>query len=196
MMLNVSQAQYQYDALIDRVDCQNVEDTLSCLRSTDIATLQAANINIPYAGHSIPPLYMYAPVIDGDLILDYTHRMFAQGRFIKVPMVFGYVQHFVLFISLLTASSDDTNEGTVFTPTNISTQQDMSQFLGDQFPFLTDAMSEKINNLYPIAGQFPNHGAYYSAAANAYGELRYICVGRFISTMVNSFGVENSWNYQ
>ena len=106
--------------------------------------------------------------------------------------------YYITFLvpSLRHRYSDDTNEGTVFTPTNISSQQDMSQFLGDQFPFMTDTMAQRINAMYPKAGQFPNHGAYYSAAANAYGELRYICVGRFISTMVNSFGVENSWNYQ
>lgn len=89
MMLNVSEAQYQYDALIERIGCQKSSDTLSCLRSTDIATLQNANINIPYSGHDIPPLYMYAPIIDGDLIVDYTHRMFEEGKYVRVPTVFG-----------------------------------------------------------------------------------------------------------
>lgn len=92
--------------------------------------------------------------------------------------------------------SDDTNEGTVFTPSNISTPQDMSQFLGDQFPFLTEEMSEKINSLYPKADQFPGRDEYFSAAANAYGELRYICAGRFISSSIRNFGSASNWNYQ
>lgn len=84
----------------------------------------------------------------------------------------------------------------MFTPSNISTVQDMSQFLGDQFPFLTEEMTEKINTLYPKANQFPDHGEYYSAAANAYGELRYICAGRFISSSIRAIGSTSNWNYQ
>lgn len=89
--LTVSQSQYQYTALIERVGCQSSSDTLACLRSTDLETLQTANIAIPYAGQTLSPLWMYGPVIDGDLVPDYLDRLFEQSKFAKVPTIFGFV---------------------------------------------------------------------------------------------------------
>ena len=57
--LTVSQSQYQYDALVQRVGCNGTLDTLQCLRETDIAVIAENNINIPTPGGAgSPPLYM------------------------------------------------------------------------------------------------------------------------------------------
>ena len=89
LQLTVAQSQYQYDALVTRVGCNSAEDTLGCLRSLDISKLQNNNIAIPYPGKSLPPVAMYAPVIDGALVPDYTYKLFSQGKFIKLPAMFG-----------------------------------------------------------------------------------------------------------
>ena len=90
MVLNVDQAQYQYTALINRVGCQNDTDTLACLRALNIEKLQNAAFEIPYAGHSTLPLFMYGPVVDGIFLPDLQHRLFEQGRFMRnIPVVFG-----------------------------------------------------------------------------------------------------------
>lgn len=89
--LTVPQAQYQYDALVERTGCNNTADTITCLRNLPIQTLQGANINIPYPGGVGSPLYMYSNVIDDDFTPDFTYNMYAQGRFLKVPVIFGYV---------------------------------------------------------------------------------------------------------
>ncbi|KAK3059609.1 hypothetical protein LTS18_010441, partial [Coniosporium uncinatum] len=88
---------------------------------TTAAELQAQNFNTPYPGAANPPLYMWNPTIDGDIICDYTYRAFAQGKFIHIPSIFG----------------DDTNGGTVFAPRHTNTSGDSSTFLHDQFPYLT-----------------------------------------------------------
>jgi carboxylesterase type B len=88
-VLKVQEAQYQYDALVKRAGCSGQNDTLACLRSLDATKFQSINYNIPYPGQTQAPLYMYGPVIDGDIIKDYTIRMFEQGKFIKVPAIYG-----------------------------------------------------------------------------------------------------------
>lgn len=79
-----AEAQYQYDNLVIRTQCVNANDTLACLRSLSAHDLQVQNYNTPGPGASDPPLYMYAPLIDNDLVPDYTYTMFAEGRFTRV----------------------------------------------------------------------------------------------------------------
>lgn len=88
--LTVSESQYQYDGLIQRVGCNTATDTLKCLRDLDIAIIAENNINIPTPGGAgSPPLYMYSNVIDGTFTIDYTYNLYSQGKFIKVPVIFG-----------------------------------------------------------------------------------------------------------
>ena len=73
----------------------------------------------------------------------------------------------------------------------------MDNFLADNFPDLNDTMFESINDYYPKGEQFEDHGEYYSAAAAAYGEMRYICPGIFISNQIrNARSPLPNWLYQ
>jgi hypothetical protein len=48
------------------------------------------NINIPTpGGGGDPPIYMYSNVVDGDFTTDFTYKLYEQGKFIKVPVIFG-----------------------------------------------------------------------------------------------------------
>jgi carboxylesterase type B len=90
VQFTVGGSQYQYDALVSRAGCDSAEDTLACLRSLTAADLQAVNINIPSpGGGGDPPLYMYSNVIDGDFTQDFTYKLYQEGKFIKVPVIFG-----------------------------------------------------------------------------------------------------------
>lgn len=90
--LTVSESQYQYDALVQRVGCNTTQDTLKCLRDLDVSVITENNINIPTPGGAgLPPLYMYSNVIDGSFTTDYTYRLYNEGKFVKVPVIFGYV---------------------------------------------------------------------------------------------------------
>jgi hypothetical protein len=69
--------------------CSGTTDELKCLRSKDTTALQLANVPHPYPGHSLAPLFYWTPTIDGDFIQDYPYCLFEQGRFVKVPIIFG-----------------------------------------------------------------------------------------------------------
>ena len=91
-LFTVNEAQYQYDGLVQRVGCGNDTDTLQCLRNTDIAVISNNNINIPTPGGAGGnPIFMWSPVIDETFIVDYTYNLYSQGKFVKVPSIFGYV---------------------------------------------------------------------------------------------------------
>lgn len=84
----VAESQWMYDNLVIRTECV-VDDTLACLRNLSAEAIQKVNFNTPFPGSQDAPLYMYGPTIDGDLIQDYTYKLFAEGKFIKVPTIFG-----------------------------------------------------------------------------------------------------------
>lgn len=178
--LTISESQYQYDALVRRVGCSNSSDTLQCLRETPIETLSSNNPNLPYPdGPGGLPNYMWSNTIDGTFTTDYTYNLFAEGKFVKVPSIFG----------------STTNEGTVFTPTNLSSTQDVHDFLRDNFPKLKKSQLAHIDILYPKAEQYPGKGVYWKTGANAYGEMRYNCPGLYISSAILERGMPSSWNY-
>ncbi|KAK0118422.1 hypothetical protein ONS95_012709 [Cadophora gregata] len=178
--LTISESQYQYDALVKRVGCAKSPDTLKCLRALPIETIASNNPNLPYPnGPGGLPNYMWSNTIDGVFTTDYTYNLFAQGKFVKVPSIFG----------------STTNEGTVFTPANLSSVQDVNNFLQDNFPKLTSSQLAKIDVLYPKAEQYPGKGTYWKTGANAYGDMRYICPGIYISSAILGRGMQSSWNY-
>ena len=72
----------------------------------------------------------------------------------------------------------------------------MVDFVSDQFPFVGEGVLEKIKELYPRSTQLPSHGAFFSAAANAYGEITFICPGIFINEQINKYLPGKSYNYQ
>ncbi|KAJ9272283.1 hypothetical protein DTO212C5_1468 [Paecilomyces variotii] len=180
-MLDVAGSQFAYDNLVNRTNCTDSKDTLACLRALDIVSLQKQNIQTPFPGAAIPPLYMYGPTVDGDLVPDYTFALFEQGRFIKVPVIFG----------------DDTNEGTMFVPKSTSSVKEADTFIQAQFPAIQPQQLSKINSLYlgpNSTRNFPQSSPYWRPASNAYGEIRYICPGIALSDIYAKFGVP-SWNY-
>jgi carboxylesterase type B len=180
VLLNVDQSQFVYDALVHRTGCGTHSDTLGCLRGLSTDALQSKNIVIPYSGNSEAGLYIYGPTIDGDLIQDYTPNLLAAGKYIRVPAIFG----------------DDTNEGTVFTPRNTSSQSDSSRFLKNNFPDLTSDQLSHIAQMYPVDNtpSYSNSGRYWRQAADAFGELRYVCPGLlFTRTWAKNVPV---WNYR
>lgn len=184
-MLTVDESQYQYDNLAKRLNCaantQSTDDTLTCMRSKSTTQLQLVNKNIPYPGAKNPPLFMYNPVVDNDLVRNYTRAAFDTGNFLKVPVIFG----------------DDTNAGTVFTPKGTSSLSQSSTFLQNQFPYLSLSQLKHIGTLYPNQGpKFPNAGTYWRQVSDAYGDLRYMCPTLWISSTLARHNVQGNWNYR
>ncbi|KAF2223321.1 Alpha/Beta hydrolase protein [Elsinoe ampelina] len=180
-ILTIPETQYQYDNLVIRTGCLTSNDTLTCLRSLNSTFLQSVNINTAGGGAPGSPLYMYSPVLDNDFLTSYTlSGAFATNRFPALPAIYG----------------DSTNEGTIFAPRTTANKSDSATFLKNQYPTITLSQLRTIDALYAVAEQFPNSGAYWRQLSNAYGELRYICPGIFISRQYAARGQARNWNYR
>lgn len=177
----VSENQFAYDNLVIRANCASAENTLSCLRALKASELQKYNFNTPFPGAQNPPLFMYGPTLDFDFVSDYTYRAYAEGKFVKVPLICG----------------DDTNEGTVFTEIDTCCLADSDAFIKDQFPEISLTQLRRWNKLYPpnSTSQFPRTGRYWAAVSKGYGELRYICPSIFVNGVQANLSVPN-WNYR
>lgn len=177
--LTVRQSQYQYNQFATRLGCA-VKDSLSCLRKKTAVEIQEQNYNIPLPGGAKPPLYQWLPTLDSEFLTDYAYRAFSEGRFIKVPTIFG----------------DDTNGGTVFAPDNTSTLTESNQFMINQYPSLTPAQLEEINELYPNPNtSCPALGCYWRQASNTYQEVRYMCPALYANSVMTKAS-EKSWAYR
>jgi cholinesterase len=180
-VLTVDEAQFQYDNFAIRLGCAGA-NSLECLRSKSAEELQDQNLDIvPYPGATNPPLWLWNPVIDGDLIQDLTYNSFKNGNFIKMPSIFG----------------DDTNGGTVFTPQNTSSIGESDQFLKDLFPYMTLEQIGTINSLYPNKNtSCPAEGCYWEQLSKSYGDMRYLCPSLFIASSISHYANSPSWSYR
>lgn len=179
-VFTANESRWQYHNLAIRLGCVG-SHVVACLRNKTAVEIQNVNYNIPFPGAAAPPLYMYNPVIDGDLIRELTYAAFNEGRFIKVPVIFG----------------DDTNGGTIFAPSNTTTLQQSNMFMKNHFPFITLADFGRINELYPNPNtSCPSVGCYWRQLSNVYGEMRYMCPGLNISSAFTRFGIPQSWAYR
>ncbi|KAJ1324078.1 acetylcholinesterase [Microdochium nivale] len=158
-------------------DRSNDAAVLACMRAAPVATIQDHSKNIPYpeiAGRSDAkaPLYMWSPLIDGDLIKDLTYTRFREGHYVRVPTIFG----------------DDTNEGTGFAPQTAATRGDSQAFFRANFPAVTDEQLTVLDGYYPNLNQTtcPNTGCWWRQAADMYGEARYNCPGLFLVDTLTS----------
>ena len=99
--------QQQYNALVNRTNCNGTLDTLQCLRTVSADDLNAA-INT-----TSMPLTGFNPWVDGDYIQGFTSIQVARGGFIHVPIISG-------------ANSD---EGASFSPRGANSTQDFYNLL-------------------------------------------------------------------
>lgn len=178
--LTVKQSQYQYRQFATRLGCAG-KSHLDCLRKKTAEQLQEENFAIPLPGGASPPNYMWLPVIDGEFISDYAHQTFRDGKFIKVPTIYG----------------DDSNGGTKFAPKKTATQAESNQYILDQYPSLTLEMLGELNELYDNPNKTcPGKGCWWRQASNVYGEARYMCPGFFVLSQVEARGVPNAYAYR
>ena len=178
----VPEMEFQFTRFLENTGYSNALDSMACLRSADIKTIQAANVPSPFLGASDDPVpeWYFLPCIDGSFSVDYLYFQFEQGKLVRVPiMVAG-----------------DTNEGTDFAE-NASTPAEVSSFLQSDYPQLTSSDLTAINKAYPLMPPLPKHAAYFPSAAAAYGDATFTCGGILISKMVSQFvSPARIWNYR
>lgn len=154
----VAEMEFQYERLVEDVNCHKADDSLACLRAADIQTTQVANVDKPFPGGNTNqvPLWYFLPVVDGSLVTGSLYDSFSRGEFVRVPLMV----------------SDDTNEGTDFAY-NATDQAEVAQFMKNNYPKLTQKQLHQINQVYLLMDPPPKHAAYFPSASAAYGELTY-----------------------
>jgi carboxylesterase type B len=147
------------------------------------SALQAASYGSIFPGSKPsdpPPLWYWLPTIDGKLIPDQLYTAFAAGRFAAVPMLVGHT----------------TNEGSYFAY-NASNASQVSSFLRTNYPHLTNAQLEDINQHYTPMDPVPNHAAFFPSASAAYGDATFTCPANDIAGAVARFlSRERVWSYR
>jgi carboxylesterase type B len=112
--------------------------------------------------------------VDGDFIPDLPSTLFKTGRFAKVPMIIGW-------------NEDD---GSLFTPPTISTQDDLIKFLLKLVPGLSKPTVDRILHLYPTSDfqGFPdvNLTAQWTRASRITRDIEFLCPALFVAIQVNN----------
>ncbi|KAF7617020.1 triacylglycerol lipase [Aspergillus flavus] len=178
---NSSESEAQFSQFIEAVGCS----TISCLRSANITAIQkaqATSIDPTDPTRATPSSWEFGPVVDGAFIQDRLYPLFAQGKFIRVPLIIG----------------GDTNEGSGFAY-NATSPADISEFLTSLYPGLSSSQLKSINRAYQGMQPVPLHAEYFPAASAAYGDAVFTCPGIHMSTKMTELyavGGEKVWSYR
>lgn len=180
-------SQELYVNLTRSTGCANAtSSSLECLRSLPFAELNAAlNITDTWiAGTGLGP---WLSVIDGDFLQDYQSTQMAEGRFVKVPILYG----------------TNTDEGTAIAPTGINTDEEFRAAIAQGGPDNdTITMIEYLYPNVPAIGIPAEHaltvdeettyGVQWKRAAAFFGDM----VEHFPRrTAVHAFAQENLTTY-
>ncbi|MBE3047989.1 carboxylesterase family protein, partial [Candidatus Bathyarchaeota archaeon] len=177
----VEESEFQFDRFVSDTGCSDASNSLACLRSLPLSTIQSYNVPLPLTDSTGKPNHYFLPVVDGDFSEEHMYKQFSEGRFIKVPTLIG----------------GDTNEGDTFAKDNeTDTQDGANAFLQKNWPNLTDDDVSAINDAFPNTPR-EKHAGYFGQAADVYGNMTFACGGLLMSAAVaEHLGADKSWNYR
>ncbi|KAJ4265091.1 hypothetical protein NW762_005337 [Fusarium torreyae] len=177
--LTLEGAAYQGNSVAAWLNCTDV-DVVACLRNKTVYEIQDANFIFPNPGGTSLPKTMWGPVVDGDLIQDVPYSSFAQGKFIRVPSIFG----------------STTNEGFTFVPLSVPSQSVANNFFQAEYPLLNSTQLDQITTLYSNQSTpCPSDGCLREQLSDSYGDMRFICSGINFSGLMSSWMPNQTWNY-
>ncbi|KAI4594405.1 hypothetical protein KJ359_008429 [Pestalotiopsis sp. 9143b] len=154
-----------YANLTASAGCAGAASPLECLRVLPFAQLNAAlNVTDTWiAGTGLGP---WVSVVDGDFLQDYQSTQMADGRFVKVPVLYG----------------TNTDEGTAIGPAGINTDAEFRAAVAEGGP--DDATIAVIEALYPdvpaigipaahalTAAEQASYGSQYKRVAAFFGDV-------------------------
>ncbi|SPN96517.1 related to triacylglycerol lipase II precursor [Cephalotrichum gorgonifer] len=177
----VEESEFQYDRLLSDTGCADAESPLTCLRTLDFSSLQKASVLLPLREGLGKPKHYFLPVVDGDFSQDHMYTQFAEGRFIKVPLLVG----------------GDTNEGDTFIMNpNATTQEMANSFIHNNWPNLSEEDIEALSAAHPPHPR-DLHEPYWGQGSDIYGNMTFACGGLLMSAAASKYvGADKSWNYR
>ncbi|KAL8294664.1 hypothetical protein RB597_007728 [Gaeumannomyces tritici] len=159
----------QFQCLVKEKGCAGSADRIACLRALDQVAIRSSNC-------------WFNPSIDGDLFTDSLPEMFRQGKFHRVPTIWG----------------TDADEGTKNVPQSTASIGEARKFFLQQDGSLTNGSLAVLQRLYLDSEQpvFPSSGAKWRNLANAMGDIGNHCQTRnLIDFLARDGGGSPTWNY-
>ncbi|KAK4167115.1 Alpha/Beta hydrolase protein [Cladorrhinum sp. PSN259] len=144
---------------------------------------------LPRPGHSTGDTgTLWGPVIDDDLFKRTPFEAFEEGKFARVPAMFG----------------DTTHSGRMLVPTVpfMDTIEKVDTFWKSRFPFLNTDDLKTLHQWYPSPHPNQNQtecgpgGCLGEQVSRAFGEMANLCPAIFINTHLQARGVKQSFNYR
>ncbi|KAI9737254.1 MAG: hypothetical protein M1818_005787 [Claussenomyces sp. TS43310] len=174
--------QQNYAEYLSAVGCSEIAGdsaVLACLREIDIKIIWNVG-NRMFLRSMRNVTWPFQPVSGGPLIPQLGSTSYADGKFNKVPVLTSY----------------STNEGRAFTPHDLSTNDDVLEWISTIAPGLDQKDKEIITNLYPDPqtdplspyANSPLSPQYYRAAA-LYSDYSYICSAQENAVSISRVGV-------
>ena len=170
---------------------------MTCLRGKDSTTLQQASAAVAAAGTYAT--WAFLPVTDGTFITTTPSKAFAANKVNGLNMLVG----------------NNANEGALFVPSNVSTENDLKAWLKLEFPNFGDTEISQVLTNYPSNSsvdpnlKFATNGVsaptaldvspvatgQQQRADNIYAEATFICPGYWINDAYSS-SARDSYHYQ
>lgn len=123
-----------YDQFVKLSGCEGDSDKLSCLRSQDVEVLQEANVNVTNA--AAYGTWAFAPVTDGSFIQNAPSTQLLDERAVNGNHMWA---------------SHNADEGPIFVPKNITTEEALVDFLHTSFPRFDDNDIASVLETYPLS---------------------------------------------
>lgn len=158
VVISPAEARTNFVALAESFSC-NRSYRLQCLRNLTAAKLQSHNFLKPSLKRNTPPVNLWRPSIDNNLVTDYVFNRLEEQDFPKMPVLFG----------------DTTNSGALYTPREADSIQDTYEFMMKVYPFLTNSNLIKINQMYVNSATCPSKGCFWDYTSKVYQESMFTC---------------------
>ncbi|KAF8969005.1 alpha/beta-hydrolase [Flammula alnicola] len=165
--------------------CENKgANTLQCLRSASSETLTVAGSQLTSSRPAT--LYVFAPILDGTLMIQRPVEAFKSGNFAHVPVLFGSNTDEGANWS---ASLKDPNANTSMPN---ATEVTVFNFLQGQYASMQQASYDEALGLYPLEGY---ENSFSLQGQQMYGETRYICTAAMVTGSASSFSKVYQFHY-
>jgi carboxylesterase type B len=184
----VDDSQFMFSALATAAGCTSGSDMdkLSCLQNVPSVEFQKAHKSVngktSFPDAADRPIWLWGPTLDGQFVKDYTYTHFQRGEFVKVPVIVG----------------DASNEGTIFSPRGVASQEDADKFIKNNWPALTSQQFDKLHSAFNQGSidRSAGYGDWFPYAADLFGKIRYVCPGTMVSDAFAKAGVAANYQYR
>ncbi|KAI0439332.1 carboxylesterase [Xylaria telfairii] len=187
-----------YQAFVDQAGCSDAKVPFECLQSADTVVLQNASSLISVTANY--GQWAFIPVTDGKLI-----RERPTEQLVTNPKING----------LRVLTSNNGNEGALFTPQNITSKEEFISFVLTNYPRLSEQNLTRVMELYTVPenaskiyadsdGLHPPFSTtnsdlavgWQQAANNLYAETTFVCPSYWLADAFGSAKGKRSWKYQ